>query len=155
MQYAPITREAKNDFVNDWKNRRNSMKHDLQAPSTEQERAIEEFFRQLQREDERRTPSFANLWARALSSTKQNRQPSLALRFAGAMIAVALVVLFVSLPLSQEDSSKILEASKSLSRWRAPTDVLLQSPSQQLLGAVPSFGESFFEMKLPSNMEEL
>jgi hypothetical protein len=45
-----------------------------------------------------------------------------------------------------------LSTAERLAEWRAPSDVLLQIPGQEILQTTPRLGESY--MKVPINTEE-
>jgi hypothetical protein len=69
---------------------------------------------------------------------------------AGAAVAVALAALFASplfqrrasVPLPQEE----VAAAQKLAEWRAPSDVLLNTPDRELLRATPKLGESYLKV---------
>lgn len=73
---------------------------------------------------------------------------------AGATAAIAVIVL-AGLSVQQRAAQKVeqandrtmpatqLVAAQRLAEWRAPSDVLLQTPGQELLRTTPKFGESY------------
>lgn len=71
-------------------------------------------------------------------------------RVAAAGLATAAAVALVAFEQSvsrKRDQERILAAAAALSKWRAPTDGLLRSRSEDLTGNVPRLGATFFEMK--------
>ena len=110
-----------------------------------EERDIRELFRDLRQEDERLAPSFARHWNPARSKAHASRRPGRPLR-AIAAAAAALTALGVSAIIFRQPAIPPA-ADISTSRWRSPTDFLLQLPGESLLKAVPRLGESLTELR--------
>lgn len=43
-----------------------------------------------------------------------------------------------------------IQAAQALAQWRAPTDVLLQTPGREFLSGVPRLGESYIQISIES-----
>jgi hypothetical protein len=47
-----------------------------------------------------------------------------------------------------------MAAAEKLAQWRAPSDVLLEIPGQEILRATPRLGESYLRVEAKKNEEE-
>jgi hypothetical protein len=47
-----------------------------------------------------------------------------------------------------------LAAAQKLAEWRAPSDALLVTPGQEILGTMPRLGESYLNVPVKKNEEE-
>ena len=67
-----------------------------------------------------------------------------------AASAVVIIAVMISLPLnrSRELSADDARMAQALAQWHAPTDIFLQSPSQDILKTVPKLGESYMEIPM-------
>ncbi len=93
--------------------------------------------------------------ARVLAAVEtQPRQLGLWPAWAGALAAVAALVLFAVLVGSlgtQPDPA--LMAARELSRWQSPTETLLRSPAEELLQSAPPLGQFYFSLEpIPQGM---
>ena len=71
------------------------------------------------------------------------------------VIAAALII---SLILRRTTPSAVPDAevasAEKLAEWRAPSDVLLETPGQEILRSTPKLGESYLNVPLRTNREE-
>ena len=69
--------------------------------------------------------------------------------------ATTLIVIGIMVGWAWNRRAKVMEAelrsAQALAQWRAPTDVLLRIPGQELLTSTPRLGESY--IKVPVEME--
>jgi hypothetical protein len=76
---------------------------------------------------------------------------------AGATVAVAAALLIgftVHERTVRTASQSELAAAKKLAEWRAPSDVLLETPGREILGTTPRFGESYLHVPVKWDKEE-
>ncbi|HYL09137.1 MAG TPA: hypothetical protein VEU31_00240 [Candidatus Acidoferrales bacterium] len=77
-------------------------------------------------------------------------------RLAAATAAVAATVTIALLarraPRRNLDSE--IAAAERLARWQAPSDVLLETPSYEVLRSMPKLGETYLQMPLRTKEEE-
>ncbi len=110
-----------------------------------EEKKIKELFDELKRQDERRVPSFARLWAAAVARSESVPHRNVRLRFAVAFAALALIVVvlanFLKQPTTPSASTKRAELAASISQWQSPTDFLLVPVDRQLLKTLPRLGD--------------
>ncbi len=91
----------------------------------------------------------------AFASRRWFRVPPM--RWALAVPALAAVAIVVALLMPRlrhrGPSTEEIAAATQLATWQAPSDVLLQTPGQQLLRDTPRLGETYFPIHLPTNKE--
>ena len=90
------------------------------------DKKIMQLFRQLRQQDERRTPSFARMWATvARSQTISRRRPLPVFRFAVAVVLLLVVAgsAFLVYRISRVDAFRTAE---SITQWQSPTHSLLE-----------------------------
>ena len=82
-------------------------------------------------------------------------------QWAGAMaaiVAAALVIGFTMYRSEVRTSGAVpqneLEAAQRLSEWRAPSDVLLETPGPEILRTTPRLGESYMPVPAKTDKEE-
>jgi hypothetical protein len=113
------------------------------------ENEIRDGFARLREADRERAPSFAQTYGRARS--RKSWRATLRVRplVFGAAAAVAIAAIW----LAQTRSFSPSAATPTIATWRAPTDVLLQTPGSELLGAMPALGTSILDeiIPVPSN----
>ena len=74
---------------------------------------------------------------------------------AGATAAAALVIgLTVHQRAARTTYQSELAAAKKLAEWRAPSDVLLETPGREILGTTPKLGESYLHVLSKSDKED-
>ncbi|HEY4980027.1 MAG TPA: hypothetical protein VII25_12740 [Candidatus Acidoferrum sp.] len=73
-------------------------------------------------------------------------------------IAVMATTIVVGLALQWRTVSTVPESelagAKKLAKWRAPSDVLLETPGREILWKTPKLGESYLHVSEKSNEEE-
>ncbi|PYU14475.1 MAG: hypothetical protein DMG29_09540 [Acidobacteria bacterium] len=98
----------------------------------------------------------ARVVAAAEAESEQKRARSVGRWVLVGATAVVTAALVMGLLLHWRAAPTTLEAELSaaerLAEWRAPSDVLLQTPGQEILQTTPRLGESY--MKVPINTEE-
>lgn len=103
------------------------------------------------------SPEFrARVLARADALRKTRRvSPWRAWVLAGVAAAIAAVAIVSLLRQSREPATrdKELVAAQSLAEWRAPSDVLLETPGREFLRATPRLGESYVKIPLKVDKE--
>ncbi len=114
------------------------------------DRALSQAFAELRREEEGRTPAFAEVVrrGRARHAPAAGFLPVRPLRLAAA---VALVALGVWLGVRGWEPRPA--AVPSLAEWRSPTDFLLATPGRDLLAAPAGWGRSVLDLwDMPSHL---
>jgi hypothetical protein len=102
-------------------------------------------FAQLRDADGQRGPSFAQTYARARA--RLSWRATLPVR--PLAIGAAAAVLVAAAWLAHSRSFSPSEVTSAIVTWRAPSDVLLQTPASQLLGAMPALGASVLDTMIP------
>lgn len=69
----------------------------------------------------------------------------------GAVTALVLLMLFLVFVRSTRVAEADLRSAQALAQWRAPTDVFLRTPGQDLLNSTPRLGESY--ITIPADIE--
>ena len=115
----------------------------------ENENELRRRFAQLREADKDRAPGFAQTYGRA-RAPKSGRAP---LRVWPLVFGAAAAVVIAALSLAYGRSFSPAAATPAIATWRAPTDVLLQTPGSELLGAMPALGTSILDeiIPVPSN----
>ena len=94
--------------------------------------------------------------AEAASEGKRGR-PWRVWRLAGAM-AVIVATLMIGLTMHRRAVRTVpeteLAAAEKLAEWRAPSDVLLETPGRQILRTTPRLGESYLRVPAKTDEEE-
>lgn len=108
-------------------------------------------FAELREADKDRAPSFAQTYGRARARASLRRTPRLRKtpRLRPLVLAVAAVVVIAALSLAYGRSVTPSATTPAIANWRAPTDVLLQTPGSELLGEMPALGRSILDEMIP------
>ena len=106
---------------------------------------IRQRFAQLREADQGSAPSFARTYGRA----RARRSLRAILRVRPLVIATAAAVVIAGIGLAYARSLSTSGATPEIATWRAPTDVLLQTPGSDLLGAMPALGASVLDKMIP------
>lgn len=89
------------------------------------------------------------LAAAEAASEAKRRRPWRVWGLAGAM-ALMVVTLIIGLTLHRRAVRTVpeaeLAAAEKLAEWRAPSDVLLETPGQEILRTTPTLGESYLHV---------
>ena len=115
-------------------------------------------FAELRDADREGAPDFVHTYDRACMDpiwrlqgnlgrkSRSSRRPRLRVRrlVIGAAAAVVLAVLM------NRARSLSPEVTPEVASWRAPTDVLLDTPGSELLGTMPALGESILDKMIPT-----
>ncbi len=116
---------------------------------------IRGLFQQLKQTDKKRSRSFARLWANANGRVGSRIPSTLPGRLALTCTTVlALSVIFFTLRSeieAERQTRDLIQLSSTVTQWKAPTDVLLSTSSQQLLREIPSLGKAYFELQIDPN----
>lgn len=118
-------------------------------------------FAELRDVDREGARNFAQIYSRAranpTSRLNENpdqgirpaRHPQLRVRPVAIAAAAAVVVVVV-----WTGRTRLLprsEVTPPIATWRAPTDVLLDTPGSELLGTMPALGESVLDKMIPTH----
>jgi hypothetical protein len=104
----------------------------------------------------------ADFRARVLAATAAAREgkrawPWRAWTLAGAATMV-VVVLMLGVTLRRKTPGMIpgdeLATAQKLAEWRAPSDSLLMTPGQEIIGTMPKLGESYLNVPVKKDEEE-
>ena len=104
-------------------------------------------FERLRNADRDRVPAFAHAYERARARQALRVTPRLRPFLIGAAAAVLLVTVWMARARSFSHS----ETTPAIATWRAPTDVLLDTPGSELLGAMPALGASVLDKIIPTH----
>jgi hypothetical protein len=66
------------------------------------------------------------------------------------VLAAAAVVVIAALSLAYGRSTTPSTTTPAIVTWRAPTDVLLQTPGRELLADMPALGASVLDKMIPT-----
>jgi hypothetical protein len=104
-------------------------------------------FTQLRDADRERTPTFAqtNQRARARSASR------VPMGVRPLAIAAVATVLTATVWMARARSFSHSEIAPEIATWRAPTDVLLDTPGSELLDAMPALGASVLDKMIPTH----
>ena len=102
-------------------------------------------FAELREADRDRAPGFAQTVERAHSFRSQRATR----RLRPLLIIAAAGVAIAALSLSFRRSTTPPTTTPAIATWRAPTDVLLQTPGSELLGVMPALSKSILDEMIP------
>lgn len=110
----------------------------------DEEHELRKAFAALREDDRRHTPELERLLSRPITRRQTAPVPWKPI-LAGAAVAAAVTLMIAVLrwqssPFGVEDNTTAV----ALAAWRAPTDVLLETPGRSLLAEVPAFGGGGF-----------
>jgi hypothetical protein len=100
-------------------------------------------FTEMREADRNRAPVFAHMFGSARALRSLRKTP----RLRPLLIAAAVVIAALSLAYGRSFSPSA--ATPAIATWRAPTDVLLQTPGSELLGEMPALGRSILDEMIP------
>lgn len=95
------------------------------------DKKISELFQHLRQEDEKRMPSFARVWATALTKNETRRPTAPLFRLALA-VAVLVVVVGSGLFVFRQTRIPSPATAVSITQWQSPTLALLRFPGSRL-----------------------
>jgi hypothetical protein len=102
-------------------------------------------FTELREADKDRAPAFAQTYGRAHAFRRQRATP----RLRPLLITAAAIVVIAALSLAYGRSTTPSTTTPAIATWRAPTDVLLQTPGSELLGVMPALSKSILDEMIP------
>jgi hypothetical protein len=102
-------------------------------------------FERLRDADREHAPTFAQIHRRA------RRRLRVAPRLRPLTIAAAAAVLIVTVWMARARTFSHPETAPAIATWRAPTDVLLDTPGSELLGAMPALSSSVLDKMIPTH----
>jgi len=102
-------------------------------------------FTVLRQADEDRAPAFAQIFRGARARASQRRTPHVR----PLVLAAAAIVVIAALSLAYGRSTTPFTTTPAIATWRAPTDVLLQTPGRELLGVMPALSKSILDEMIP------
>jgi hypothetical protein len=96
------------------------------------------------------------LGAARATHEKKHAQPWKFGILAGALAAVAILVVVVSLRRQSAPtvSANDLAVAQKLAEWRAPSDAFLATPGQEILRSTPKLGQSYWSVPVKKVEEE-
>jgi hypothetical protein len=117
-----------------------------------EDREIRDRFAQLRESDRGSAPSFARTYAHA----RTRRSVGARLRVRPLVIGSAAAVVIAAVWLANARSFSPHTATPTIAAiaaWRAPTDILLRTPGNELLGEMPALGASVLDkmIQTPTN----
>lgn len=104
-----------------------------------EQRELERAFAALRAEDRRSAPDFERLLARQPAGAG-SRRSARRLRLAAAAATVLVLAVGAALWWTRPAGDEMPVDTGPLIAWRAPTDVLLDTPGRSLLADLPVFG---------------
>jgi hypothetical protein len=114
-----------------------------------EDKEIRQRFAQLRKSDLESAPSFTRTYAR----TRTRRSVGAMLRVRPLVIGAAAAVVIAAVWLANARSFSSHAAAPTIAAiaaWRAPTDVLLRTPGNELLGEMPALGASVLDKMISS-----
>jgi hypothetical protein len=102
-------------------------------------------FAELRETDRDHAPSFAQIYGPAHSFRRQRATR----RLRPLLIAAAAAVVIAAITLSYRRSTTPSTTTPAIATWRAPTDILLQTPGSELLGVMPALSKSILDEMIP------
>jgi len=110
--------------------------------SEREEDPLREAFESLRLRDGRMVPPFERVWATAEARAAHAPRRTMGPRFSwGVLLAAAAVVALLIARGGRQ------APSLALANWRAPTEFLLQSPTDAMLRSVPPLSASVIELQ--------
>jgi hypothetical protein len=104
-------------------------------------------FTQLRDADRERTPTFAQTHQRACARSSARAPMRVRPLMIGAVAAVFIVAVWIASARSLSHS----DAAPAIATWRAPTDVLLDTPGSELLAEMPALSASVLDKMIPTH----
>jgi hypothetical protein len=111
------------------------------------ESELRQRFERLRNADRENVPGFAQTYESARARQGLRVTP----RFRPLVIGAAAAVLLVTVWMARARSFSHSETTPAIATWRAPTDVLLDTPGSELLGAMPALGASVLDKMIPTH----
>ena len=115
--------------------------------TTMDEKELRKHFQRLRDADRETAPGFAQTYARA----RAPRSMRATARPRTLAIVAAAAVLIVAVWMERVGSFARSETVPAIATWRAPTDVLLDTPGSELLAAMPALGSSVLDKMFPTH----
>jgi len=113
---------------------------------TMDENELRRQFAELREADKDRAPAFAQIYKGARARASQRRTPHMR----PLVFAAAAIVVIAALSLAYRRSATPSATTPAIATWRAPTDVLLQTPGSELLGVMPALSKSILDEMIPT-----
>jgi len=109
-------------------------------------------FSELREADKDRAPAFMQIYGQARARLSEQRMPRRRRtpRVRPLVLAAAAAVVIVALSLAYGRSTTPSTTTPPIATWRAPTDVLLQTPGSELLGVMPALSKSILDEMIPT-----
>jgi len=104
-------------------------------------------FSQLRDSDREHTPTFAQTYERARARSA-SRAP---MGFRPLVIGAAAAVLVFTVWMASARPFSHSERAPEIATWRAPTDVLLDTPGSELLAEMPALSASVLDKMIPTH----
>jgi ferric-dicitrate binding protein FerR (iron transport regulator) len=109
-------------------------------------------FAELRDADKEHAPAFVQIYGRARARVSERRmpRPRRTPRVRPLVLAAAAAGVIVALSLAYGRSTTPSTTAPAIANWRAPTDVLLQTPGSELLGVMPALSKSILDEMIPT-----
>jgi hypothetical protein len=104
-------------------------------------------FTQLRDADRERTPSFTQTHQRARARSAARVPLGVRRLVLGAAAAALVIAVWMASARSLSHS----DTAPAIATWRAPTDVLLDTPGSELLAEMPALGSSVLDKMIPTH----
>ena len=116
-------------------------------------------FAELRDADREGAPDFVHTYDRACMdpiwrlqgnpgrTARASRRPRLRVR---RLVIAAAAAVVLAVLINRARSMSRYEVTPEVASWRAPTDVLLDTPGSELLGTMPALGESILDKMIPT-----
>ena len=114
--------------------------------TTIDENELRRQFAELRDVDKDRAPAFGHIYGRARARASLRRTP----RPRPLVLVAAAAVVIAALSLAYGRSITPSATTPAIATWRAPTDVLLQTPGSELLSEMPALGASVLDKMIPT-----
>jgi hypothetical protein len=128
--------------------------------TTMDDNELRRLFTELRDADRASPPDFAETYDRARTDPTSRRQQTPGrdgrsarrhrLRTRSLVIGAAAAVVVAALWLGRARLFSPAEVTPEFASWRAPTDVLLDTPGSELLGTMPALSESILDKMIPT-----
>jgi hypothetical protein len=107
----------------------------MSANSNSEDKDLRERFATLRREEETQAPDFVVLTAR------RRRRPVRKFVIIAACVVAILAAALLLRPVPRKPEQGAGGNIASITKWKAPTDFLLETPGRELLRSVPTIGD--------------
>jgi hypothetical protein len=117
-----------------------------------EDKEFRERFAHLRHADRESAPGFTQIYGRARARRSSRANPRVRPLVIGAAAAVVIAAVWLANARSFSPQGAT-PAIAAIAAWRAPTDILLRTPGNELLGEMPALGASVLDkmIQTPTN----